>query len=155
LLGPVIGWIVRVGNGDWLLAFTERVLPAGVHEFVRGLQTYETISYVLTGTLLLVVGLTYIGWNRPADNRYRRRRTTSDKSFILACLLPFVCGAVMLSAAWVKYTRYYWSNYPNIPAYPPTAGWIIIPIPLFILAIHLFNFFRVDSAARRMNIAAE
>jgi hypothetical protein len=151
-IGAVVGWVAYVGKGDWLLALSQRLFAS--KEFLANLQRYQTISYVTSGTLLLVVGLSYIGRHRPADNRYRGKTTTSDTRFVVRCLLPLIFGAVMLSAAWVRYTHYCIAHRLEV-LYPPTAEWIIFGMPLFIWGIHLIYFFRADAAAQRTNIAAE
>lgn len=138
----------------WLRPFSERVFTSPMTRFIRDSPELETAGYASIGALLLVIGLVYIGWNRPADNRYHGRRSTSDKSFVLFCLVPLIVGATILTSAWVCYTEYRGTNHKPT-YYPPVAGWIIFLMPLVILAVHLFNFFRVDAAARRMNIAAE
>jgi hypothetical protein len=151
-IGAAVGWIAYVARGSWLLPVSQRIFAQ--KEFLTSLRTYHTIGCVISGTLLLVVGLSYIGRHRPADNRYRGKTTTSDTRFVIRCLLPLIFGAVMLSAAWARYTHYFIENHLTLH-YPTTAAWIIFGMPLFIWGIHLIYFFRADAAAQRTSIAAE
>src|SRR6185295_19079010 len=68
------------------------------------------------GSLLMTFALGYIGWNRPSGGR---RSTT--RGFLLACLLPLVASAVLLTV--------YWAWYRALRE-PPDWHWFVLPTVL-------------------------
>jgi hypothetical protein len=161
---PVLGMLIRVlaavGNGGWIVR-----LAAGfphLKRFVLDMQQLQMTGYMMSGTLFLFAALWYLGWNRPADNRFVGRRSSSDSAFIWRCLLPLTISGLILTAAWLRYTQRMAMPGVRHAIAPNTLGalrsatmLIVILTPVAIWIINLVNYLRADASARRENIAAE
>jgi len=165
VIGAVLRWIAYVGGGTWIV----RPLRPDfwLTQFIVDARVLQITGYAMLGLLLLGVAVCYLGFNRPANNRYQGRKASTDTSFIWWCAMPLTGAALVLCAAWIRYTeRIAWAranmtpdNYKSVCASAVLIGRIgmaiMILIPIGIWIVNVINYYRADSAARRENVAAE
>jgi hypothetical protein len=165
VIGTVLRWIAGIGSGAWIV----RPLRAdsAVAQFVINAQVLQMTGYAMLATLLLGVAICYLGFNRPANNRYEGRKSPSDTAFIWRCAAPLTGAALVFSAAWIRYTeRIEWArtnmkaaDFASVRNTATSMGkigmTIMILIPIGIWIVNVINYYRADAAARRENVAAE
>ena len=72
---------------------------------------------------LMTVALGYIGWNRPSGGR-----RSTNRGFLLVCLLPLVASAILFTI--------YWAWYPTLGRTWPGWQWFVLPS----VAINIFGW---------------